>query len=317
MIGRAWIAWFGLLALLPGCASPAAQIQGESVDDSSDPLAPQARVDAERGGLVGSVTDDSLLPIGNATVVVDGLGLVTSTDFAGRFAFSLLAPGPVRILVSHPAYEELWREVEIVAGEPAELQAVLVPLPSSLPYHTLREGNGRIMCSVAARPGLGVGVCAIAQTAAGGLGEEPRVDIELSATNFSTIRTLVLETQWQPAQLGAGGLHVTWEHAQDWNQLSSGPERRIILGQVNGDSPLHLRLEQTDMAPLFEDAAPMKYCAYFGPCTLSGIGYAHASTAGASSPADGGAYVDQPFRHFVSEFFVEPAPADYTAVVDG
>lgn len=303
--------------LLAGCAEAPAPGSEISAGRPPDPAAPQAHVDDAHGGLLGYVSDDSLNPIADVDVILDGLGLTTRTDASGRFAFSLLVPGTVRVLLSHPGFESGFRDVDIVAGSIAEIHADLVPLPSAAPYHVLHQGTGRIMCGISARPGLGVGVCQILTTAGGSSSEEPRVDIRLSAQNFSQVTMLVLETTWQPSQFGAGGLHVTWEHAQDWDAVGSGTERRIIFGMVNGHNPLQLILDQAQIAEFMSDPEPKKQCSLYGECTLMGIGYAHSATFGTASPADAGAYVDQPFTHFVTEFFVEPAPADYTAILDG
>ena len=313
-----WAATAVVLALsFAGCAGAPGTVSSAGASMAPDPSAPQARVDDQHGGLVGFVGDDSLLPVAQAEVILEGLGLTTYTDDSGRFAFSLLAPGTVRILVTHPSYEPGFIEVDVTSGEVAEANLQMLPLPSTQPYHVLRQGSGRIMCGVSARPGTGVGVCQILTTAVGAGSEEPRVDIQLSAANVSQVVTLVLETTWQPSQFGAGGLHVTWEHAQDWNEIGSGPERRVIFGQVNGHNPLRLVLNSTQIAEFLQDAPPMQHCAYYGECIIMGIGYAHSATLGAASPADAGAYVDQPFTHYVTEFFVDPAPIEYTAILDG
>lgn len=305
-----------LIVLLAGCAAAPQTVVDFAPTAAPDPAAPQANVDDEHGGLVGFVSDDSLNPIPDAEVILEGLGITTNTDGSGRFAFSLLNPAKVRVLASHPNFEIALQEVEILPGDVAEVRLQLVPLPSTEPYHVLHQGTGRIMCGISARPGLGVGVCQILTTAVGSASQEPRVDIRLSTQNFSHVITLVLETTWEPSQFGAGGLHVTWEHAQNWDAIGSGTERRIIFGQVNGHNPLQLILNQTQIAEFMDDPQPKRLCSLYGECTLMGIGYAHSATLGASSPADAGAYVDQPFTHFVTEFFVDSAPADYTAIID-
>lgn len=313
---------FGFLVaatMLAGCA-------GSSASDDVPPAEPfqPPEVDETTGGLQGVVTDDSLAPISGAMVGLLDRKVQTTTDELGRFAFSALDPGRAQFVAQALGFHSYSRSVEIIAGVVTEANVELFPIPVEVPYEVTQIKNGKIFCGLAWRvppPANGLsGVFA----ACGAVYNTPLssldsfvVPFELTSGNISAVKTLVFETSWTPTQVFGSGLRVGWEVYQNITPTYGFTEPLRTFATARGGTPLYTSAS----AEVIEDNVthfkpPPEFCGPNGPCRFWGRTFPHASTLGASSPADFATYVDQTYTHYVTEFYGEPAPPDFRAVPD-
>jgi hypothetical protein len=113
-----------VLVLLPLLFAGCAESAGVKDLSASQTLTAQAQ-----GGIAGIVTDTEALPLVGARVqvlrVADAKAMETFTDAAGRFLLTALEPGPHQVFASFVGYHESNpKTVDVVAGE--TLQAAIV-----------------------------------------------------------------------------------------------------------------------------------------------------------------------------------------------
>ncbi len=92
---------------------------------SSAPAASAARpaLPADRGAVKGIVIDDRYRPVPEATVLLTPVGLTSTTDAEGLFAFTDLAPGAYVVLVQAKDHEAAPKNVDVQAGQYTEVEA--------------------------------------------------------------------------------------------------------------------------------------------------------------------------------------------------
>ena len=98
-------------------------------------LKPGKPVAADKGEIVAIVEDRSGKPVGDATVEVltPKDALVTSLASAGGEAKRQLKEGTYRLRVTHPRYATEVRQIQIVAGQTAEIRVRLAPRAAGSP----------------------------------------------------------------------------------------------------------------------------------------------------------------------------------------
>jgi hypothetical protein len=110
------------------------------LNDPTQPVAFQATTITEVAGILqgmpdefftigGWVVDDTTPPnpVVGALVTLPQLGLMSMTDAKGQFTFANLLPGPHRLQVTAPGYQDAEREVEVPARRVGEYRLVLRP----------------------------------------------------------------------------------------------------------------------------------------------------------------------------------------------
>ena len=77
----------------------------------------------------GWIVDDATPPnpVVGAQVTLHELGLTAMTDALGRFTFANLFPGPYRLQVTAPGYQDTEQEVEVPARRVGEYRLILQP----------------------------------------------------------------------------------------------------------------------------------------------------------------------------------------------
>lgn len=142
----AWTVTFGLLA---GCSG--GNISAETTDEGDEAEPPRVDVTADTGGIAGLVTDDSLLPLVNATASLQvsrntPVLVQEATGPDGRFAFSRIDPGTYVVTAAAEGYGAASTLVQVVAGEVHEVQLIPNELPSDDPYVDVFIQDGILRC---------------------------------------------------------------------------------------------------------------------------------------------------------------------------
>lgn len=143
-----WSACAAVLALVvAGCAD------GSGTPEEQDGFE-EVEADSSTGGIRGVVVDAAIVPVPEATVVLDpGPDAVeTVTDAEGRFSFGRLAPGAHFLQVSKYTYETVQVSTVVEAGvtDPPVVRVQLTRLSEEEPYSQAFQFSGRVVCSYSA-----------------------------------------------------------------------------------------------------------------------------------------------------------------------
>lgn len=80
---------------------------------------------AQNGGIKGVVTDESKMPLIGVNVVIKGTNIGSSTDFDGKYNIGNVKPGSYTLYVSYISFKPKELQVQIVAGQIANLNITL------------------------------------------------------------------------------------------------------------------------------------------------------------------------------------------------
>ena len=125
-------------ALLAGCSEA-------EPTTAKDPLLDpdvDVKTSATTGALKVVVVDPSIVPIPDATIVISGQGLETTSDAAGAFGFSDLEPGVYFLEVDGPQHNKTTQSIEITAGEVTNTRVLLPVDLSPQPYEETLQFKG-------------------------------------------------------------------------------------------------------------------------------------------------------------------------------
>lgn len=305
-----------ILLVAAGCVDNTGP-DGSLEDDASRPV-----FDDGTGAIRGVVTDDSLAPIAGALLVIVETGHTAFSGERGEYQFSSLPPGTVTVSAEAAGFKAAAKQVEVLAGQVVSVQMLLPPAASSDPYHVTQSKSGRILCGAAWRTAPRTNGTRFAACGAGSLVGNPiEVDnyitpFAMSTDNVSTVQSLVFETIWTATQAFGNGLRIEWQGFVDLvGPTSEEPLRNFVV--VMGSSPLRVLLDDHEIAKNVTEKEPrLKYCQAGGPCRFWAQNWAYPSTLGPSSQVDVSFYVDQPFTHYITEFYGDYAPRDFSALAD-
>jgi hypothetical protein len=316
-------AGIGIALVLAGCSA------GES---SSAALSTDVAVSDETGALRGLVIDDAINSLPNVAITLGDSGLSTTTQADGTYVLGNVAPGTYRVYASLDGYSAAEADVEILAGQVASHDFTLRLLPSGEPYHVVQNKKGRTACGVAWRtplPTVNVptqgNVTGSGQFAACGAAygtplaslDSFVVSFDLTSGNISSVRWLALETHWIRTQTFGSGLTVLWEAYQEITPTYDFTEEVRTFAEVEGPSPLIRIIDQeTIWTNVTHWDPPPKYCMPNSTCRFWARVFPYTSTFGPGSAVDLALYVDQPYDHYVTEFYHKDPPEGYTAIAD-
>lgn len=329
-----WLVFLSLI--LAGCAAEEPEIL-EAPAPTSASIAPAAPAEFSetKGALAGTVTDDEQIPLAGVTVGILELGLKTASDHAGQFTFSQLAPGTYSLQFALLGYSGAAKHVDVVAGEATSTVAVLNRVVIDIAYHYILQQKGLLGCAVQTQgipTGLpfgspGVSLCGASQIVTLLTGQDTsgvdkfRTVWEL--TDPSTAwNTTVLEMVWQSTQALGAGLSVIWEV-----DLCSGDPDLTFAGPIVGRSPLIARTDAERLQTIVGESSKPDSCLQQGvltsdttetcnadKCDIQARVFSDAETTGQA--VDAGASIQQTFEQFMTNFYYEPGPAGFTALVD-
>ena len=137
-----------MVAMLAGCSDePATEAADEPAFDDIELEATE-----ETGVIRGVVIDQTITPIAGAKVVLRGPGLETTSNANGAFGFSNLEPGTYFLEIGKVGFGTVQQSTEVVAGvaEPEVVKVLLEADPSSLPFVTVFQWDGRMVCGLSA-----------------------------------------------------------------------------------------------------------------------------------------------------------------------
>jgi hypothetical protein len=316
------------LATLAGCIG---------VDDA-DPTSDQdqqtgpAEFTEDTGAVSGTVLDDQGLPVekGQVALAGDGFEEATTTDEAGRFAFSNVDPGSYRLFINALGYESVGKNVDVVVGEVTTVEVLLEPVAVAEPHAETQIGEGKVACSVRAYPGVplagviepgwytGVAVCGLP------------VISDLREDQFLIIyeipegaQELYVEMEWESNQATGKGLSVVLEHSGHAND----PD--YTFGSDIGESPLFILADEETMAQV---ANTSEIDCLQETCELYTRVFAAANTTNLDWPTDPpdvpvfgpmhkrmldvGIVWEQRFTQYLTSFHNQTRPEDFTALQD-
>lgn len=135
---------FLLLSMaLAGCTG------GDAPDD--DPFQDDLDASDTTGVIRGVVVDETVTPVADAVVQIQGTERSATTDEDGRFGFGDVDAGTQFLQVSKPGYESAQQGVDVVAGkrDPGAVKVLLVKDPEYNPYFQEFVFEGYIECGTA------------------------------------------------------------------------------------------------------------------------------------------------------------------------
>lgn len=283
----AWAAC-ALAVLVAGCAGPEAAAPAAASPGVSGPSAFTGQ-DLEGGALLVTVVDDSLTPIAEALVAVRGLDAVLQSDASGQALFQNLAPGDYKVEAQRLGYQPAVASATVEAGATTEVSLVLEPLPVLEPYTRFRLFRGMMSC------GASLVVTSVSYNCTGN--ERIRFDFRVNHDLLS----IVDEAEWKKNNvLGADRLRL-WL-AQNETTVAT-ISFQCSYAVVHGSSPIYVNFN-----------GPFQCLNRNDPVNGGGL-----MTSWLRTPLELGAFaviVEQPFTMYVTEFYGERAPEDYSARPD-
>lgn len=281
---RLWIVralvFLVLLALAAGCTGK--DNAAGAVPDAIQQLAGPSEEELARtpGILQGIVHTPGLSPIAGAHVAEARLGTNVTTDAAGYFQMSGLVTGEHLLIVSAPDHVTRSLLVNTQNGTTLEVNVSLTAAPRLDPYVETRELQGFLTC--AALVNGEAHDCASADP-------NHRDVFEFELGNDG--RLVVLELQWDATSTPAGStmslaVETVGYGAQD-----------VDLGNATGSGYARVVVPETIMAKYYPEGGLMR-----------------ARVALAPSEAPVSFTAQTQFVVYVSTFYHEPGPAEFTVI---
>lgn len=285
------------IALLAGCADPAATVADEPAGLADLDL----EATATTGVIRGVVVDAAIRPVGNATIeVAVGAGPArrTTTSANGAFGFDGLEAGTYFLQVSKPGFLSIQQSADVVAGvsEPPIVKILLAIEPGFLPYVSARTFEGFIECTTSF-----IVLCGL-----------PNL---LTGTNYTNDRftwtwyyepngtVIQAEMAWESTQSLSPNLYFEME------ALDAGCEDTAFFNRTEGPSPVFATINATQIEETLDEDCGVYFSLFSGhnpplprqPVTGWGIG----------------ATVQQRFTMFSHAFYDFLPPVGWRFSVDG
>lgn len=304
-----------LIVGLSGCSG------GDSGDvTGEDPARPQVADDL--GAVQGRVTDDEGLPVAGAVVAIVQLDVQTSSGAGGAFVLNNLEPGRHTLFVNRLGFEAAGKLVDVVPGEVTTVDVVLSAIVVSEPYvENFGPFQGYFECKAGmqaygAWSGNCGSVCVVVTCVwAQSLGSNDKnvFEFQMSSDDY---RSVVGAMQWLPGTSATSG-----ELSMIFSYDGRGGGHWFCSGA--GASPVQWRFER----PTAEEEAECQGYTRGGdrdPAepsteeTLMVFASVPFPSFGASNPTGTVANVafQQHYEMYVSVFYGDPAPAEFSALPD-
>lgn len=292
--------WLGVLS---GC------LGGDDVGSASSI---QGSFDEASGAIDGIVTDEQLLPIDGALIVLDAKRNATS-DAAGSFAFRYLQPGAYSLTATKPGFANSTQTVEIRAGESSRVVFTLIAAPSLEAYHETFVQKGLLGCSATVEDTFIYYINCEAIYIAGQHSLDRHILIFRFGRLDANVSGFWAETAWTPNQLFARTLWVNWG-------ISSGsvPSQNLYIVYPFyddwGKSPHRQRLPLHLLTNMLKNRTS-DMCKMDGDCSIISVNYAGHDTF-TLLPRGIGAQFQQRFDQYLTVFRRGELPAEFSVVPD-
>lgn len=132
-----------LLSALGGCVN----------DSRTAGVAGPAGLDSDSLAIEGLVVDQELVPVGQATVAVDGPGIVSQTDAEGRFRLGPLEVGTYVVVAEKPGYASASTTVRVSNEGTAPVTLTLAAMALDVPYHQTEVHVTFVICWISSQVG--------------------------------------------------------------------------------------------------------------------------------------------------------------------
>ena len=299
----------GLAFVLAGCADaePAAPASTEMTDDPAGAM----------GNLRGLVIDDALVPVSGANVTLSTVERTVRTNVDGSFLFDNVPVGEHTLVVEASGIASVSKDVTIAEGETAYVEVSVEHVRSEVGYYVTKVGRGILACGATYRQGF---TTAIGPFLGGGCNVINATGLDVStyftwlSDNLSAWRGGAAETEWTSTQAFGNGL------VQDWAVIGCANNRNATFGRDTGPSPLRNLLGSFELDYRLQDL-PNSSCEGHERCNDEGCHminriFSWPSTQPEEAPVDVGITLQQTFTTYISEFFRQEPPQDFTALLD-
>ena len=281
--------------------------QNDATGQAESSAVPES-ADAPVGEIGGTVVDDSMIPIANATVDLDGETYVTITKEDGTFALTYVPTGTHELRVRKDGHLDHTSRVVVVEAERIEVKVTLVQTASAEEFVETKTQSGMVVCGASLRNP----VTPITNTIliCNGLGVD-KMKILWTVPTYENITGLWIETTWKSTQALGDQLVVTWRGVMPGGDVRGG----TYLGVFSGKNPLSNGMSRQHLEDYYVDANKKDLSQCSGKkCGMEGWHAAHASTLGSSSPVDFSIMINQAFDVYVTYFHRVPFPTTFTAL---
>lgn len=271
---------------LAGCADKAKPVA--TAEPTEDPYALGEGV---TNVLQGRVLAPDETPLASVMVELISLKLNVTTNDAGEYKFESLEPRDYLVVATRDGYRTKTQRAIIEDGKIFELNFKLDERPLTAPYNEVQTWTGMLACQAAYASSPDV-------TTHQNCGEALEgVNDDWEEFTFSPGGAqLVIEAFWQSTQSASTQLCLTSESVGFGHQ-------DLIFGEVCGESGLKLPISQTMMSKYYPQGGTVRV-------QMS----AATGALGQPDSYDVGFAVQQEFDIFVTIFYIEPGPPNYSAM---
>jgi hypothetical protein len=307
--GRAALAILTVaLFVFAGCSGKKNEIEPPISTGPADP-----HVTADTGAIAGLVVSEEVIGISRAELLVQETQDSTRSGEDGRFTINGLVPGTYTLLVSALGYESGSARIDVFAGEISEKTFTLAAIAVKSPHHEAIPFAGQFQCSVALVDTLW-SACGPEELAS----EEPASQIKFEKPEGVTY--MVAELHWTQASAGTG-------QNLDFNIVQQGRDEEQWYANNFGPAPLTIAIEigekysnpkspgggvgsdEFDQVIDDEDTL-LQLDLYSSPV------YSDEMFPGTQHEATVGLTLEQKFEGFITFFYDEVPPEEYSAFGD-
>lgn len=271
-----------LLLLAAGCAGKPTPQAGPVASDP-DRLPPGVE-----NVLEGTVRGVDLLPIADVGITVSGVSDFQATDESGYYRFENLPPRDYIVTADKEGYRAKSQRALVADGVIYELNFTLEERPVAKPYNTSRDQAGFIACQ------LSVQTAPDNRQRAGcgdGLPNQKQVhDFTIDAGAVQ----LQIELHWTKRSDAARNLQLVAE------SLGSGA---VTYGDETGGTGLKIVVASSLIEKTIPQGGKVRLSVHSAPGLLD-----------APSGPDVGVSFQQDYKVYVTSFFVEPGPQNFSAL---
>lgn len=279
------------------------------------------------GAIIGTVKDDEARPLEGIVITLVEQSDVRLTDAEGAFAFEDLAAGNYSLVLSAPEYPTEVRSVVVVEGEEQRVDFHITKLPEFQPYSVTMPFIGQYDC--AGEYFIITGDCGIlvefASCTAGYCTSDPAFaeKYQFPINVEARWETIIAELTWTAA--ANNGLDGMRMYIENTNVSAQGGHAKKVARVDGNEQPLTIRLDRGTIRPEADTYNGTTQKAFIpdegGPEQIRVFPKGHAwdITRTVCEPTRGcllgvGAGVSIDFVVYVTIFYNEPAPSEFTAV---